>query len=201
MPFSSIHDFNADLVTLCGHKYHGPKGAGALFVRSPLHIEPLLVGGSHENERRAGTENLPAIVGFVEATSLFVPTPAFDAAILKPWTDRLLSALSDVPGVTLQCPAEGRLANTVAFSVEDADSTGLLAALDLAGICASSGSACAVGSLEPSHVLLAQGASPAAAASLVRLSLGRENTADELEFALRVIPDIVAQVRDVGISL
>lgn len=179
-PISAVADFQADLVTLCGHKIHGPRGAGALWVRSPLQIEPVQVGGGHELERRAGTENLPAILGFVAAVERFVPQPVFDRAILSPWVSRLAETLEAIDGVTVLGSSAPRICNTLAFSVEGADSLSLIANLDMAGVCASSGSACSSGSITPSHVLLAMGFSPERSASLVRLSMGRETTGAEI---------------------
>jgi cysteine desulfurase len=195
LPFQSIHQFNADLVSICAHKFHGPKGAGALFLRSPLQIESLIFGGAHENERRAGTENLAAIIGFTEALERFVPLPVFPEARLRELTDRLADAARKIPGVTLRGSATSRLPNTIAFSVKGCDSIVLLAGLDMEGICASSGSACSAGSLEPSHVLLALGVDRAEANSLGRLSLGRETTADEVDFAAEVLPRVIERIR------
>lgn len=193
LPWGGIHAFEADLVTLCAHKIHGPKGAGLLYCRSPLTLEPQLVGGAHEYERRAGTENLAALLGMASAIERFLPCPVFDPAHLAPLTRRLAAALADLPGVTLHTPLLGALANTLAFSVEATDSLSLLAAMDLAGICASSGSACSVGSLEPSHVLRAMGVPRARAAALVRFSLGRENTELEIDNVVALLPGILAQ--------
>jgi cysteine desulfurase len=180
-PMGAIQDWNADLVTLCAHKMHGPKGAGALWIRSPLRLEPVQVGGGHELERRAGTENLPAILGLVAAVERFGPNPVFDRARLAPWVERLAQRLSGIEGVMVHGAEVPRLCNTLAFSVAGADSLSLIANLDMAGVCASSGSACSSGSITPSHVLLAMGCSPEQASSLVRLSLGRENTEAEIE--------------------
>ncbi len=192
-PFSSIHQFNANLVSACAHKYHGPKGAGALFIRSPLRIDPILFGGAHEDERRAGTENLAAIVGFAKATELFVGQPVFSKGHLAPLAGELISALQSLTplGVGFRGSFDHRLTNTVAFTVRDCDSISLLANLDLAGICASSGSACSTGSLEPSHVILALGSGREAANSLVRFSLGRESTADEVRFVTALLPETI----------
>ncbi|MBN8246146.1 MAG: cysteine desulfurase [Verrucomicrobia bacterium] len=195
LPWTDIHQFQADLVAVCAHKFHGPKGAGALYIRSPLQPESLLVGGGHENERRAGTENLAAIAGLVEAFARFVPTPVFDPVRLDLWTRQLAATAAAVPGVTLRSPEVGRLANTVAFSVADADSVTLLAVLDLAGICASGGSACSAGSLEPSHVLKAMGVPGPECNALVRLSLGRETTEAEVARVLSALPEVIRQVR------
>ena len=198
-PFASIHQFNADLVSSCAHKFHGPKGSGALFIRSPLQPDPILFGGGHENERRAGTENLPAIVGFAAATELFVRTPVFDSLPLLRQSTRLITLIDRLAGqgVSFRGSRAARLANTVAFTVEDTDSITLLAALDLEGICASSGSACSAGSLEPSHVMLALGAGRSAANALVRFSLGRGTTDEELAVLEEVLPQIIARARHV----
>ncbi len=196
-PLSGVHQFNADLVSICAHKFHGPKGAGALFIRSPLQPDPILIGGSHENERRAGTENLPAIAGFVEALERFINLPVFDSAQLSPLTGRLLTLVDALPGVRFVGPREQRLANTVSFLVEGADSITLLAGLDLEGICASSGSACSAGSLEPSHVISALGVEARLANSLVRFSLGRDSKMEEVEFVETVLPEVIRRVQPV----
>jgi cysteine desulfurase len=194
-PFQNIHQFNADLVSICAHKFYGPKGAGALYARSPLLPDPILFGGGHENERRAGTENVVGIMGFVAALERFVPEPVFDRGKLWPLTERLRKLVEGIEGAHLVGSRERRLANTVGFVVEGADSIALLAGLDLAGICASSGSACSAGSLEPSHVVSALGVAPALAHSLVRFSLGRESTWEEVEQVERVLPEVVRRAR------
>ena len=194
-PFQDIHQFNADLVSVCAHKMHGPKGVGALFVRSPLHPDPILFGGGQENERRAGTENLAAIAGLVKALELFVKQPVFPAAPLRQLTHRLLAAIEQIPGAHFVGSRQQRLANTVAFVVEGADSISLLAGLDLEGVCVSSGSACSAGSLEPSHVVRALGWSDDLANALVRLSLGRESTLEEVQSVATVLPEVVRRAR------
>ncbi len=193
-PFQDIHQFNASLVSICAHKIHGPKGAGALFIESPLHPDPLLFGGAHENERRAGTENLAGIVGLTVALELFARNPVFSRTALWPLTTRLWSFLDSLKSVRLVGPPADRLANTVAFLVPGADSISLLAALDLEGVCASSGSACSAGSLEPSHVILALGIEPKLADSLVRFSLGRGSTPEEVRRVEEILPQIIRRV-------
>ena len=196
-PFTSIHQFNADLVSVCAHKFHGPKGAGALFIRSPLLPDPILFGGGHENERRAGTENLAGIIGLAEAIERFVPIPVFPEKSLSQLTHRLednLSALADL-GVMLRSPRAGRLSNTVAFTVRGCDSISLLAGLDLEGICASSGSACSAGSLEPSHVMVALGVEKNSANALVRFSLGKDSTIDEADYVASVVPQVIRRAQ------
>jgi cysteine desulfurase len=193
--FENIHLFNADLVSICAHKFHGPKGAGALFVKSPLLPDPIHFGGSHENERRAGTENLAGVAGFVEALERFVPKPVFDKVFLSPLSDRLMKLADSIEGVHFVGSREHQLVNTVSFVVERADSISLLAGLDLEGICASSGSACSAGSLEPSHVISALGADQALANSLVRFSLGRDSTEEEIKLCEHVLPEVIRRVQ------
>ena len=195
LPAGSFGLAEADLVSACAHKVHGPRGVGALRVRSPLLPQPILHGGGHENERRAGTENLPGIVGMVEAFERFTPTPVFPEAQLRALTERLADGVLAVGGVHRRGATRDRLPNTVAFSVEGADAIALLANLDLAGICASSGSACSAGSLEPSHVLAAMGVPRDQCASLVRFSLGRESTEAEVDRLVAAWPDTVSRAR------
>jgi cysteine desulfurase len=196
-PFDGIQQFNADLVSICAHKFHGPKGAGALFCRSPLHPEPLLFGGSHENERRAGTENLAAIMGFVLALELFVRQPVFSKPDLTPLSGRLIAAIDRIPGARFVGSRHQRLTNTVSLVVEGADSIALLAGLDLEGICASSGSACSAGSLEPSHVISALGLNDSLAGSLIRFSLGRKSSLDEVDYVSAVLRSVVGRSQQV----
>jgi cysteine desulfurase len=194
-PFSNVHQFNADFVSVCAHKFHGPKGAGALFIKSPLHPDPILFGGAHENERRAGNENMPAIAGFVEALERFVTKPVFSKEKLAPLGSRLIQLIDCIPGVHFVGPREHRMTNTVSFLVEGADSISLLANLDLDGICASSGSACSAGSIEPSHVISALGYERDLANSLVRFSLGRDSTLDEIAFTEKVLPEVIRRAQ------
>jgi cysteine desulfurase len=200
-PFENIGQFNADLVSVCAHKFHGPKGAGLLYIKSPLHPDPIFFGGGHENERRAGTENLPAIIGLVEALEKFVKPPVFDRNKLQPLVEKLISAISKIEGCELVSPnrlagtlAPPCLANTVAFTVNGSDGIALMAGLDMEGICASSGSACSAGSLEPSHVVLAIG-KKLTANSLVRFSLGRDSTAEEVDFVRAKLPEIIRRAQ------
>ena len=205
LPFAHIHQFSADLVSVCAHKFHGPKGAGALFIRSPLQPHPILFGGGHETERRAGTENLPAIVGLTEALERFVRPSVFPADLLAHFSEKLASAASAIEGVTLLGSLKvgsgkmpdlpSSLPNTVAFTVDGSDSIALMAALDIEGVCASSGSACSAGSLEPSHVVLAVGQPPNRANALVRFSLGRETTEEEVALVCEMLPAVLRQVR------
>jgi cysteine desulfurase len=201
-PVENIGVFNADLVSVCAHKFHGPKGAGLLFIKSPLHPDPVLFGGGHENERRAGTENLAGIFGLVAALEKFVMPPVFPNSMLKEFSARLIAGIEKIDGCEVVSPNRRAgtlappscLANTVSFVVRGADSIALLAGLDVEGICASSGSACSAGSIEPSHVILALG-NKALANSLVRFSLGRESTAAEVDFVCDILPEIIRRAQ------
>jgi cysteine desulfurase len=193
-PFEGAGQFHADLVSVCAHKFYGPKGSGLLWIKSPLHPEPVLLGGSHEQERRAGTENLAGIFGLVSAMEKFVKPPVFDKEKLLSLTSKLTSAIEKIEGCEVVSPRAECLANTVSFVVKDADSIALLAGLDVEGICASSGSACSAGSLEPSHVVVAIG-KKASANSLVRFSLGRNSTLCEVDFVCGILPDLVKRTR------
>ena len=194
-PFSSIHQFNADLVSVCAHKIHGPKGAGALFIKSPLHPDPLLLGGGHENERRAGTENLAGIFGLLEALKLFIKTPVFSRLHLSPLTDRLIQLIKSIENTQFVGSQTHRLANTVSFVTRGTDSIALLANLDLEGVCASSGSACSAGSLEPSHVIGALGIEGNLQNSLVRFSLGRDSTLEEVQSVEGILPEVISRTQ------
>ena len=193
--FHGIGQFEADLVSCCAHKFHGPKGAGVLFIRSPLQIDSTAFGGAHENERRAGTENLASIAGLVAALERFTSKPVFKSEHLWPLTERLRLLLAALPGVHFRGSETHRLANTVSFTVEGTDSIALMAALDLEGVCASSGSACSSGSLTPSHVISAMGATASEANALVRFSLGRDSTSAEVDLACAAFARVVQQLR------
>ncbi len=193
-PVETIHQFNADLVSVCAHKFHGPKGAGLLFIKSPLHPDPILFGGAHENERRAGTENLAAISGLVVALEKFVTPPVFPAARMSHFAGKLVSDIEKISGCELVSQQEDSLANTVSFVVRGSDGIALMAGLDMEGICASSGSACSAGSLEPSHVILATGRTNSAN-SLVRFSLGRDSSEAEVNFVCAALPEIIRRAQ------
>jgi cysteine desulfurase len=193
-PFENVGQFNADLVSVCAHKFHGPKGAGLLYIKSPLHPDPIMIGGGHENERRAGTENVAGIIGLVAAMEKFVKPPVFDPAKLKLLADKLISAIKKIDGCEFVSPREKCLANLVSFVVRGSDSIALLAGLDVEGICASSGSACSAGSIEPSHVILAIGKKDLAN-SLVRFSLGRDSTVEEVDFVCDTLPEIIRRAQ------
>jgi cysteine desulfurase len=193
-PFEAIHQFNADLVSVCAHKFHGPKGIGLLYIKSPFHPDPIIFGGGHENEQRAGTENLAGIIGLVEAMERFLVPPVFKRNQMKPLTDQLIDCISKIKGVKFVGSVGHRLANTVSFVVTGTDSIVLLGGLDIEGICASSGSACSAGSLEPSHVVAALGKLDSANA-LVRFSLGQASSLEEVSFVCGVLPEVIRRAQ------
>ena len=166
-------------------------------LKSPLQPHPILFGGGHEQEKRAGTENLPAIIGLVAALEKFITPPVFDRSKLRQLLAPLSAAIDNIDGCEIVSPKADCLANTLAFVVRGADGIALMAGLDMEGICASSGSACSAGSLDPSHVIEAIGKKDAAN-SLVRFSLGRESTAEEVSFVCSVLPAVVARARTGG---
>ena len=172
-PVASLDQFNADLVSVCAHKFHGPKGAGVLYLRASLSIERLQHGGSHENERRPGTENTAAIVGMAVAAELACASMEAERPRQAVLRERLWHGIREAfPSAVRNGGPDDCLANTLNVSFPGLDGESLLINLDLAGICASSGSACMVGSIVPSHVLLAMGVAPELARSTVRFSLG-----------------------------
>lgn len=190
LPFETVGQFNANLVSVCAHKFHGPKGAGLLYIKSPLHPVPVVLGGGHENERRAGTENLAGIIGLVEAMERFINPPVFKGETLRLLTQQLIDSTAGIRGVEFVGSPKQRLPNTVSFVIRGTDSIALLSGLDIEGICASSGSACSAGSLSPSHVIAALGRA-VAANSLVRFSLGRGSTAEEVDQVCRLFPEVI----------
>ena len=189
-PFDNISQFNANLVSICAHKFHGPKGAGLLYAMSPLHPDQIFFGGTQENERRAGTENLAGYFGLVHALEQFVVPTVFKGSIMNELRDRLASGLGKIEGCEMVSPKINCLANTISFVVRGADSITVLANLDVEGICASSGSACSAGSLTPSHVLAAIGRGNSAN-SLIRFSLGRDSSLAEVDVVLGLLPGLI----------
>ena len=196
LPFSKISDFHADLVSLCPHKFYGPNGAGLLYSKSPFSPSPFVLGGAHENERRAGTENLPAFLGMAKAIELFVPVPVFPKDTILPLSEHLISSIDSLNSAVFlgdRC-VSGRLFNTAAFSFPSSDSIALLGALDLEGICVSGGSACSSGSVSPSHVVSALGAGVAASCSLVRFSLGRDSSLSEISSVFSSLSSLLSRL-------
>jgi cysteine desulfurase len=194
MPVDVRH-LNVDLLSLSAHKRYGPKGAGALYIRTGAKVEPFQHGGSQERGRRGGTENVPAIVGFGVAAGLARDEMTEESLRIAWLRDRLVQGLTAIDGAHINGHPERRLPGIVNVSFRGADSESLLLALDLEGIAVSSGSACTSGSLEPSHVITALGLPADLAAGTLRFSLGRWTTADDIDRVLDVLPKILASVR------
>ncbi|HWY50198.1 MAG TPA: cysteine desulfurase family protein [Chthoniobacterales bacterium] len=184
-----------DAASFAAHKFYGPKGAGFLFLRSGLSLQPVLFGGSHENQRRPGTENVPAIAGMAAAAEFVLANRQAEQDRQLKLRDELWNLISqNVPDAKLNGENAPRLANTLNVSLLGIDSEMLLIALDLKGVCASSGSACMVGSVSASHVLLAMGLPVERARSAVRFSLGKQTTAEEIAATGKIVAEIVNRV-------
>ncbi len=191
-----VQDLGVDLLSLSGHKLYGPKGIGALYIRPGTRIVPIQHGGGHESGRRAGTENIPGIVGLGQAALIAREEMDARVAHLTGLRDKLISGIqAKIDRVYLNGHPEQRLPNNVNVSIEFVEGESLLLNLDLKGIAASSGSACTSGSLEPSHVLLATGMTHVNAHGSLRLTLGRENTAEDIAYVLEVLPEIADRLR------
>jgi cysteine desulfurase len=209
-----VQKLRCDALTISGHKIHAPQGTGALFIKKGTLIQPQIYGGSHERQRRAGTENLPGIVGLGKAAELSkqwllcpsTPTPGEDGAResggpaeMAAMRDRLqetvLSAMDDV-GVNGQ--GAPRVPNTTNFWFDHVEGEALVIALDLKGLAVSSGAACSSGAIEPSHVLLAMGLPHQRARASIRVSLGKQTTQEDVDFAGKVIPETVARLREIS---
>ena len=191
-----VRMLGADLMSLSGHKFHGPKGTGVLFIRRGAPFLPYLLGGGQERERRSGTENIPGIVGLsvaLEAANARRDDTSRHCAALRDWI--VVQVLERVPGSRLNGHPTRRLPNNANFSFPGVEGEPILLGLDMAGIAASSGSACSSGSLEPSHVLLALGQSAEVARGSLRLTLGRDNTEEQVDYLINVLVDLVERLR------
>ena len=192
----NVHEMNIDLLSLSGHKFYGPKGVGALFVRKGVRISPLIHGGGHERGRRSSTENVPGIVGLGEAARLAARDLDWEVSHSQQLRDRLMEGtLAVVPDSILTGHPTQRLPNNASVCVRYVEGESMLLNLDFEGIAASSGSACTSGSLEASHVLLAIGLPHDLAHGSLRLSVGRGNTMPEVERFIQVFPPIVEKLR------
>jgi len=191
-----VKDLGVDLLSLSGHKFHGPKGIGALYIRKGVKIAPVQHGGGHERKLRAGTENVPGIIGLARACEIAMQDMPEKVARVSALRDKMIrTILQNIDHVQLNGHPEKRLPGNANFSFEFVEGESLLLNLDLKGIAASSGSACTSGSLDPSHVLLSMGLSHEIAHGSLRLTLGAENTEDEVDYFLEVIPEIVSRLR------
>jgi cysteine desulfurase len=191
-----VAKLGADFLSLSAHKFHAPKGIGLLYVRRGARFQPYLIGGHQERDRRGGTENVPYIIGLGRAAELAMKHVDEENTRVRALRDRLENAvLTTIPGATRNGAKDERLPNTANIAFEGVEAEAILLLLDQVGVCASSGSACTTGSLEPSHVLLAMGVSPARARGSVRFSLGRENSDSDVDTLLERLPAMIAKLR------
>ena len=186
---------NIDMLSLSAHKFHGPRGIGALYVKRGIELTSLMEGGGQERGKRPGTENLPAIMGMAAALKEECTLMEQNEAKVIAMRDRLIQGLSQIPYSILNGSREKRLPGNVNFCFEGVSGESLLLLLDSRGICASSGSACASGALDPSHVLLSLGLAPEIAQGSLRIRLDISNTEEEIDYMLEVIPQVVEQLR------
>ena len=191
-----VRALGVDLLSLSGHKLRGPKGVGALFIKRGTPFEPLITGGGQERERRSGTENVPGIVGLAEAVRLACEELTDTATHTAHLRDRIIAGIQDrIERVKLNGHPSRRLPNNVSLSFEDVEGEPILLGLDFAGICASSGSACSSASLEPSHVLTAIGLPADLAQGSLRITVGRDNTEEEVDYMMNTLSDLVSRLR------
>ena len=191
----NVQEQNIDMLSLSGHKFHGPKGVGVLYARKGIILTNIIEGGAQERGKRAGTENIPGIVGMAAALKDMCDHIDENAAKVSALRDKLIAGLSKIPHSILNGDPVNRLPGNVNFCFEGIEGESLLLLLDDKGICASSGSACTSGSLDPSHVLLAIGRPHEVAHGSLRLSLSEWNTEEEVDYMLKAIPEVVEYLR------
>ena len=193
-----VKDMNIDMLSLSGHKFHGPRGVGALYIRRGIAPANLIEGGGQERGKRPGTENLPGIMGMAAALEEAIDHMAEHTARVTAMRDKLIEGLSKIPHSVLNGDPVNRLPGNVSFCFEGIEGEALLLMLDFNGVSASSGSACTSGSLDPSHVLLAIGRPHEIAHGSLRLSLCEENTDEEIDHILKVVPEVVQYLRNMS---
>jgi cysteine desulfurase len=194
-----VKSVGCDLMSISGHKIHGPQGVGALYVRKGTELHPMMYGGRHERSRRAGTENVPGIVGIGKAAELARAGLAKgEDRKLAAMRDRLERALLQVECARVNGEGAARVPNIANLRFDAIEGEALVIALDLKGLAVSTGAACSSGAIEPSHVLLAMGEPAGRARASVRISLGKQNTDDEIDFAIGLIPETVARLRELS---
>jgi len=199
-----VNEIGCDLLTISGHKLHGPQGVGVLYVRKGTRLEPMLRGGSHERSRRAGTENVPGIVGLGKAADLAVAgfergdDLRMDDQKMATMRDRLERELLEIEATGLNGEGAPRVPNTTNIYFDGIEGEALVIVLDLKGLAVSTGAACSSGAIEPSHVLTAMGLRPDRARASIRFSLGKQNTAEDVDFALALVPATVERLRELS---
>jgi len=194
-----VDDLGVDLMTMSAHKIYGPKGVGALYIRKDTNIAPMITGGSQERALRAGTENIPAIAGFAKAAEMATASLEEVGSRIGSLRDNLENQIiQQIDNAVINGHGVPRIANTSSVSFASIDGESILLHLDLRGICASTGSACATGSTEPSHVLSAMGLSPVESQGTIRFSLGKDNTPEDIDRIAVVMREIVSQLRRIS---
>lgn len=194
-----VNQVGCDLLTISGHKIHGPQGVGALYVRKGTQLEAMLYGGSHERSRRAGTENVPGIVGLGKAAELArAGLERSDDLKMAAARDHLERELLEIEATGLNGEGAPRVPNTTNIYFDGIEGEALVIALDLKGLAVSTGAACSSGAIEPSHVLTAMGLRPDRAKASIRFSLGKQNTREDVDFALGLIPETVGRLRELS---
>jgi cysteine desulfurase len=194
-----VKKMNIDFLTMSAHKFHGPKGVGALYVRKGIKLPAMITGGGQERKKRAGTENVPGIVGLGAAIELAIRDMDKNSERMRTLRDRLIEGIPErIPYVKLNGHPADRLPGNVNFSIRYIEGESILLMLDLNGIAASSGSACTSGSLDPSHVLLAMGLDHETAHGSLRLTLGDETTDEEIDYVLDVLPKVIERLRSMS---
>ena len=198
MPLN-VDEMNIDMLSLSAHKICGPKGVGAIYIRSGLMLDPVITGGGQEKNRRSGTENVPGIVGLGEAARIKLEGMEQENERLRKMQRRLIDGvLSSVPECALTGHPENRLPGSCSFTFAAVEGESLVLLLDMKGICASTGSACSTGSLDPSHVLMAMGLSHETAHGSLRISLGEFNTEEDVDYILQELPGVIARLREMS---
>ena len=197
MPIN-VQEMNIDLLSMSGHKFHAPKGVGVLYAKTGMPLFNIIEGGAQERGKRAGTENIPGIVALAAALKESVDNMEANTAKIIPMRDKLFTELSKIPHSKINGSLEHHVPGTVNMCFEGIEGESLLLLLDAKGVCASSGSACTSGSLDPSHVLLSLGLPHEVAHGSLRLSIGEYNTMEEIDHIIKVVPEVVAYLRDIS---
>lgn len=197
MPIN-VQEMNIDLLSMSGHKFHAPKGVGVLYAKTGMPLFNIIEGGAQERGKRAGTENIPGIVALAAALKESVDNMEANTAKIIPMRDKLFAELSKIPHSKINGSLEHHVLGTVNMCFEGIEGESLLLLLDAKGVCASSGSACTSGSLDPSHVLLSLGLPHEVAHGSLRLSIGEYNTMEEIDHIIKVVPEVVSYLRDIS---
>jgi len=194
-----VQKMGVDMLAVSSHKIYGPKGVGAMYIRKGTRITPMIHGGHHERSRRAGTENLPGIVGLAKAAEIALRDMGKQRQHLENLTGSFLKKLSEkIPDLFLNGHPEKRIPSTLNISFKGVEGESIILSLDMKGVAVASGSACTSGALEPSHVLSAMGIDPAIAQASIRFGFGRGNTMEDVDYVVEVLPEIIQRLRSMS---